>query len=323
MAFENPFWLWLLPLAALPFLERRRLPAMSATSEAIVGSRTLRARLLPSTRVLAALAVAASVIAAAAPVGVLRRVADPRRARDIVIVLDTSESMRALDMAAEGGTRSRLEIAREFASDFIARREGDRIGIVAFGGRAVTQCPLTFDRTVARNLLDHVEPEMLGKRTALGEAVALAVARLPRGGAAVLVTDGQNTAGAVSVRDAARLAADHGVRIHAVAVGTDGPAPLPVVLPSGRTRIQQKDYPVDEAALGRLAEVTDGAFHRARDAGTLREVFGRIDRTEAHDVASRTTSRGRSPALALTAAGLVLLLTATASVVLRTAPLLR
>jgi Ca-activated chloride channel family protein len=233
--------------------------------------------------------------------------------------------MRAVDLRADAGPASRMDVALGFAGDFIERREGDRIAIVAFGGRAVTQCPLTFDRAVARHLLRQVRAEMLGKRTALGDGVALGVARLPHGGALVLVSDGQNTAGTVSPTDATRAAIERSVRIYAIGIGTDGPVPVPVRLPSGGVRMEMKDYPLDEAALRQMAETTGGRCFRAADADVLCEAFRSIDRLEARPLdavrplpRARTARHATLVAAAALACGIIL-----SSVFLRTAPRLR
>jgi len=325
MDFEHLWLLVLLPVAVLPLLLRllRRPGAIACPEGPPSGGASLRARLLPLLRVLEALALAALVVAAAGPHSGARTVYAERHARDIIIVLDTSESMRALDFGEGQQAESRLDGAVKVAAQFIRGREGDRIGLVAFGGRAVTQCPLTFDRELAIWLLRQVRPEMVGKRTALGEAVALGVARLSeRGGAIVLISDGQNTAGSVSPLDAAAAARSRGVRVYAVGVGSAGGAPVPVRLPSGRTVLRDRDYPLDEEALRQVAATSGGRYFRAGDVAGLRQAMAEIDILEgrpAPDV--RRVPVGRLGwQFACAAGGCLAVLMFASSVMMRTAP---
>ena len=329
MGFEKPLLLILLALAPalLAVGLRPPWPALRLTllPSADEPTRPWRVKLLWLAPALGAAAFAACVVAAAGPYRQARTMPDPRRARDIAIALDTSESMRAVDVEVDGRPASRLEASLRFAGAFIAGREGDRVGLIVFGGRAVTQCPLTFDREVARTLLSYVEPEALGKRTALGEAIALATARLPEGGALVLISDGRNTAGALTPLEAARAAAERKVRVYAIGVGSEGPAPVPARLPSGRVRMEYKRYELDEGALRGVAAGSGGAYFRATDAGALQAAFASIDRLEAHETpAVRRVPAGRLGQWAGLAAALALLAaTVLSSAFLRTAPRLQ
>jgi Ca-activated chloride channel family protein len=233
--------------------------------------------------------------------------------------------MRAVDFELNGVPASRMDAALRFAREFVARREGDRVALVVFGSRAVTQCPLTFDREIALALLEYVEAEMLGKRTALGEGVALAVARLPEGGAVVLISDGEDTAGEVTPLEGARAAAERGAKVYAIGMGSAGPAPVPARLPSGRMRMQMKDYALDETTLRRMAERTGGRYFRASDTATLQSVFAEIDRLEKREAPfMRAVPAGRLGRwFSLTAALSLACLMALSATALLTAPRLR
>jgi Ca-activated chloride channel family protein len=327
MRLEAPWLLiLLLPLAALFLPRRDRDPLrLALPPDDPSWPPGLRARLLWLPRLLCAIAAVLTAVSAAGPCRRVARVEDRRMARDIVLVLDASESMKGVDMQLDGAPASRMAAALRCAGEFVEGRAGDRVGVVAFGNRAVTQCPLTFDREIARTLLGHVRPDALGKRTALGEAVALGAARLPRGGALVLLTDGRNTAGEVSPRDAALAAAATSVRIYALSVGSDGPVPIPARMPSGRMRMEQKPYALDEAALRSLAELTGGRYFRAADADALRDALSAVDELEKHDTPTpRAVPVGRLArwATALAAAALACSLALSATV-LRTLPRLR
>jgi len=325
--FEHPWALALLPLCVLPLLPSRG-PRRVRTPRPVEADvqRTLRTQSLWTVGALEAAALAVLILAAAGPHLDARPVYDERSARDVVIAIDTSESMRALDFGSEAAPRSRLDGAAELAARFVRAREGDRVGLVAFGGRALTQCPLTFDRDLACWLLEQVRPEMAGSRTALGEAVALGTARLEtRGGALVLLSDGENTAGRVTPQQAARAAKARGVRVYAIGIGSEGPVPVPVRMPSGRTVLRQKDYPLDETTLRETAEATGGRYFRASDPQALSEALAEIDRLEGAPVGeARRVPLGRlGSALALAGAALLTLLLIGSSVFLRTVPVLR
>jgi Ca-activated chloride channel family protein len=319
----------LLPPAVLVLLlaarRRREVIRMALPAAVRDEAHSWRARLLGLPALLAGLAAAGALLSATGPYAAARRVPERRRARSICLALDASESMRAVDMALDATPASRMEAALRFAGEFVQRREGDRIAVVAFGGRAVTQCPLTFDRGVARTLLGYVRPEMLGKRTALGEGIALGVARLDGAGALVLLSDGENTAGEVTPAEAARAAAARDVRVYAVGVGSDGPAPVPARLPSGRVRMQMKHYALDEAALRGLTERTGGRYFRAADAAALGRVFAEIDRLERHETpTARTVPAGRLTGwIGGVAAGCLALALLASATFLRAAPGLR
>jgi len=325
VSLEHPWLLCLLPLALLPVLtevRRRRRDALplslpASLEKGAAGGPRWRLRLLYLPASLVTFAAAAAAIAAAGPYTAARQVQDRQAARDIALAIDASESMRAMDFRLGGVPTSRMDGALRLAADFISRRSGDRIAIVAFGGRAVTQCPLTFDRAIARTLLGNVEAEMLGKRTALGDGIALGVARLRDGplsgaeeaAALVLISDGRNTAGEVSPLEAAQAATARGVKVYAIGVGSEGPVPVPARLPSGRVRMEMKDYALDEATLRQIADATGGEYFRASDADALQEVFAEIDRLEKHEVpATRTLPGGRLGAYAAAGAAVALCL---------------
>jgi Ca-activated chloride channel family protein len=171
----------------------------------------------------------------------------------------------------------------------------------------VTQCPLTFDADLAAALLSYLRPEALGRRTALGEGLALGVARLPRGGALVLISDGQSTAGALSPDEAVRAAVERGVRIYSIGIGGPGPAPIPARMPSGAVRIVEKDYALDEATLRRTAETTGGRLFDAADTDALSSALAAIDRLERRPTSAVRSVPERSLAPVLAATGAVLL----------------
>jgi Ca-activated chloride channel family protein len=233
----------------------------------------------------AALAFLPLAVSLARPQEVLSRMLERAEGVDMVIALDVSGSMAALDFQPT----DRLGVAKEMIADFVRRRPDDRIGLVIFAGAAVTVCPLTLDHEVARSLLDQVRLHTLPDGTAIGLGIGTAVNRLRSSSAdskvIVLVTDGANNAGQLDPHTAAELAAAEGITVHTVLVGHGGRVPIPVRLRdprSGRefTQVQQVEVEINPELLAEIARATGGTSFRARDAAALERVFAEIDRME-------------------------------------------
>jgi Ca-activated chloride channel family protein len=197
---------------------------------------------------------------------------------DIAMVLDISGSMLAEDFKP-----NRLEAAKNVIDNFVEGRTSDRIGLVIFSREAFTQCPLTIDYNVLRNLLLDIRSGMIQDGTAIGNAIANGVNRLKESDAKsriiILLTDGVNNAGEVDPRSAAEIAKAFGIRIYTIGVGTRGEAPYPVQTPFG-TRYQMVPVEIDEALLSEIAEITGGQYFRATNNRTLAEIYEKIDKLE-------------------------------------------
>lgn len=314
-ALERPSWLPWLALASLVALVAalRRRPAAipwSAMPEALAaGARRFElAPVLARTLRMGALLALAVVLAG--PVGVQRAPPEPGLGLDLVLVVDASGSMRALDAELAGERRTRLALAREVVARFAQQRaaQGDRVALIVFGETAFTLCPLTSDGALLSAALARVEAGVAGEATALGEALALAVKRVgasetATGRVVVLLTDGRHNAGAVSVEAATRLAAGDHVRVHTVAIGSAGEG---VLMERGTgaaargLRFERHDF--DPAALAEIATATGGHFFAARRSSDLFPVYAEIDRLErpARTLPARTRKSERpEPWLAL------------------------
>jgi Ca-activated chloride channel family protein len=208
---------------------------------------------------------------------------------DIVVALDVSGSMLAEDMVSrEGRRQGRLDAAKEVAADFVAGRTADRIGLLTFDEATVPRCPPTLDHGVLLDFLGEVAIDDEGGRTAIGMAVASAVGRLrdseARSRVVLLVTDGRNNAGRIEPADAAEMARLLGVKVHAIGIGSRGPAPYPVRSAFGRVTYRQVQSDIDEETLGQVAELTGGEYFRATDRAELQRVFERIDQMEKTEI---------------------------------------
>ena len=286
----------LLAVGALALLAslRARPPALAwpALDEIRAAGGRPRDPLRALARVLRAGALAALALAAAGPLAGGPRALPPTRGLDLVLVLDTSTSMRALDARLGGEWRTRLELAREVVRRFALHRvaDGDRVGLVVFGETVFTQCPLTRDGRLLAAALDRVEPGMAGEATALGDALALAVKRAapgPPGPAApgagrlvVLLTDGRSNAGAIPPDVAAGLAAARGVRVHTVGIGSRGEVAIAGAAGEPGRGLRFERHDLDVATLETIARATGGRRFEAREPSDLEAVYREIDALE-------------------------------------------
>ena len=202
---------------------------------------------------------------------------------DIMLCLDTSGSMQALDFKWKDERHNRLEVVKNVVSDFIKGRTNDRIGMVVFGEEAFTQCPLTLDYGVLLNFLDQVEIGMAGDSTAIGSALGTCVNRLKeresKSKVIILLTDGRNNAGSLSPQTAAEIAETYSIKTYTVGVGTTGEVPFLVDTIFGKKYMYQR-VDLDEETLKEIATVTGGSYFKATDTETLEEIYRKIDKLE-------------------------------------------
>ena len=203
-----------------------------------------------------------------------------REGIDIVMALDISVSMLARDLKPD-----RLEASKRVGMDFIDDRPNDRIGLVVYEGESFTQCPLTTDHTVLKELLNTARSGNMEGGTAVGMGLATALNRLRESTAkskvVILLTDGVNNRGTVQPLDAAMIAEQLGIRVYTIGVGTRGKAYGPVaMLANGQFAFDYVDVDVDEPTLQQMAEVTGGKYFRATDERKLKDIYAEIDRLE-------------------------------------------
>jgi len=199
---------------------------------------------------------------------------------DIVMSLDISSSMLAKDFKPD-----RLEAAKDVAQDFIDSRPNDRIGLVIFSGESFTQCPLTSDHAVIKNLFAGIHTGMVTDGTAIGNGLATAIARVKDSKAkskvVILLTDGVNNQGSVAPMTAAEIAKAFNVRVYTIGVGTMGKALSPIgMYPNGQYEYGYLDVNIDEKSLTEIAGLTGGKYFRATDNRKLKDIYKEIDRLE-------------------------------------------
>ena len=284
-----PLWLALAGVAVLAivvWLLRRRWQRYPFPIGARTDTRGLRRIGWTTTAgIVSALAFVPLAVSLARPQEVLSRNLEHAEGVDMVVALDVSGSMAALDFQPT----DRLGVAKETIARFLDNRPHDRIGLVAFAGAAVTICPLTLDHQVANHLLEQVQLRTLPDGTAIGLGLGTAVNRLRVSEAdskvVVLVTDGSNNAGQLDPTTAAELARDEDITVHTVLVGRGGEVPIPVQMRDPRTgreisQIRNVVVDVNPELLAEIARSTGGTSFRARDPEALADVFSEIDRME-------------------------------------------
>ncbi len=205
----------------------------------------------------------------------------PATGRDLMISMDISGSMDAQDLQLNGNPASRLWVVKHILSDFIERRDGDRLGLILFGENAYLQTPLTFDLKTISLMLLETEIGLAGaSKTAIGDGIGLAVKRLKERPAEnrvlILLTDGQNNAGALDPIEAAKLAKHAGIKIYTIGVGADE---LVINDIFGRRKVNPSEE-LDEETLIAIAEMTAGKYFRARDEQELKQIYTELDKLE-------------------------------------------
>ena len=287
-------WPWALLALPLPWIVRALLPEARGLSQAglrvpsLAGFEKLKDRSateqLFNWRVwVAVLAWSLLVLAAARPERIGDELDVPVSGRNLMLAVDLSGSMDQKDFELGNRRVDRLTATKAVASDFIARREGDRIGLILFGERAYLQVPLTLDRKTVNVLLMEAFIGLAGEKTAIGDAITLAVRRVheqPKeegDQVLVLLTDGANTAGEVEPLKAAELAQQVGLRIYTIGIGAEQLEIASLI--GGRRRINPS-ADLDEGTLTRIAELTGGRYFRATDTASLQDIYRLVDELE-------------------------------------------
>ncbi len=285
LTFANPefFWLALLiPVMILWYWRKNRqhwvelkLPTIKGLKKAPI---SIRSKLLPLMLILRILVLSLLIIALARPQSTLNEEKISTEGIDIVLVTDVSTSMLAEDFKP-----NRIEAAKNVAIEFIDGRPNDRMGLVVFAGESFSQCPITTDHMVLKNLLKEVKSGLIEDGTAIGMGLATAVNRLKDSKAkskvVILLTDGVNNSGFIDPMTAAEVAKQFNVRAYTIGVGTQGYAPYPFSSPFG-TRYQQVEVKIDEELLQDIAAMTDGKYFRATNNKKLKDIYAEIDKLE-------------------------------------------
>jgi Ca-activated chloride channel family protein len=287
--FASPHFLFLLLLlpALLWYRNRRhRTPAMSSSAlfpaAGIPASAALRLRRLVPAIKYAVLCLI--VVALARPQWGTERTEVLTEGVNIVLAMDLSESMAALDFKKKGRVVNRLEAVKGVVQEFVSKRNGDRIGMVVFGTHAYTQLPLTRDYNTMVSILERLKIGAAGKSTAIGDAIGISLKRLAdiesKSNIVILLTDGVSNAGELSPDTAGEIALQKGVKIYTIGVGSRGKAPFLVKDPLFGERYVYQQVNIDEDTLRAIADKTGGLYFRAENLEGLQQVYDTIDAME-------------------------------------------
>ena len=282
MTFANIYFLLLIPLVIYAFLRKRKTSSLKFSSVALMKKASKNVKFKHKIgSFLIVISLILFIIALARPRIELEEAPIVNEGIDIAIVLDVSGSMESVDFEP-----SRLEVARDTIDAFINQRFGDRIGFVVFAGSAYTKIPLTLDYDILRQSLSNVSVESVNEEgTAIGMAISVGVNRLKKSESdskiMILVTDGDNNAGAINPETATKLAKDLDIKIYSIGVGSDK-----TILPYeqfGQIRYQEFEGGLNEELLLNIAATTEGKYYRAMDSEALVEIFTEIDELEKTD----------------------------------------
>ncbi|HIQ37385.1 MAG TPA: VWA domain-containing protein [Desulfocapsa sulfexigens] len=290
MRFLHPEFLWLLsllPLLAILRGRRSAAPALvfSSTSIAAVlaeGRKTGPGRILAALRLLG---LGVLILAFARPQLGNTTTEIEASGIDILLAVDVSGSMKALDFTLKGRAANRLDVVKSVMHTFIDERPNDRIGLLAFSGRPYMVSPLTLDHDWLVQRLDTLSIGMIDEDgTAIGSAIGSGLNRLrdrdAKSRILILLTDGMNNTGTVPPLVAAEAAETLGIKVYTIGAGTRGEAPIPVSDRFGRQRLMRVEVDIDDETLGQVAEMTGGRYFRATDTQSLEKVYDEINTME-------------------------------------------
>ena len=293
MTFLHPLLLWLLlllPVLLLIYVLWRRKQQASLRMPSLhfldgIGG-GVRVYLRHSVFALRLLALGLIIIALARPQSSSSWSEDRVEGIDIMLTMDISTSMLAMDFQP-----NRVEAAKEVAMRFVANRPNDNIGLVVFAGESFTACPLTQDHATLINRLRSMTPGIIEDQTAIGSGIATAIGRLKESKAKskviILLTDGANNTGNISPKMAADLAKTFGISIYTIGVGSGaGEAPYPIETPFG-TVVRNMPVDLDEPTMRQIAEISGGAYFRATDNESLSAIYKKIDQLEKTKLSTR------------------------------------
>lgn len=276
-------WLWAFALIPLPWLINRLITEPEQTVTVTIpgfnqhnASTPSTVKFAPTKRIWFYLIWSLLCIAAANPVHFGEPMKVPNEGREIMLAVDLSGSMVERDMEYKGQLINRLTMVKNVLGEFIMAREGDRLGLIFFGDTAFLQTPLTRDVKTVQTMLTESEIGLVGKSTAIGDAVGLAVKRFNErknsNKILILLSDGQNSAGNLDPEQALILAKDAGVKIHSVGVSSENTRDIFGFFNTASS--------LDEGLLKKLAEQTGGRYFKATDVASLQAVYQELDKLE-------------------------------------------
>jgi Ca-activated chloride channel family protein len=287
--FLQPDWFWALILLPLVVLWRGRRGPVAAVEYSDISlardiARRTRSRIGGIVWLLPIIAAALMIVGLARPQRTQSRTVVTVNGIDIVLGLDISGSMQALDFKVNNARVNRVAVVKSVVSKFIDERPNDRIALIAFAAAPYIVSPLTLDHDWLQQNLDRINVGIGEDGTAIGSAIAAAVNHLrttaTKSKVVILLTDGVNNSGKIPPLAAAEAARALGVKVYTIGVGARGKAPIPVTDRAGNTHVIMASVDVDEKTLQAVANETGGQFYRATDTDSLQKIYEQINRYE-------------------------------------------
>lgn len=289
MRFLHPELLWLLaliPLLALLYGKKGAAPALTFSSTSLAASLATARKARPGTLLLLLRLVVLSllILALARPQQGSSTTEIEASGIDILLAVDVSGSMEAMDFTLNGKPTNRLEVVKKVVNEFIEQRPNDRIGLLAFSGRPYLVSPLTLDHDWLKQRLESLQIGMVEDGTAIGSAIGSGTNRLrdkkSKSRILILLTDGMNNSGRIPPLIAAEAAETLDIKVYTIGAGTRGEAPMPVTDPFGRKRLIRARVDIDEDTLKQVAELTGARYFRATDTASLEKIYEEINTME-------------------------------------------
>lgn len=289
MRFLHPELLWLLaliPLLALVYGKKGAAPALTFSSTSLAASLATARKARPGTLLLLLRLVVLSllILALARPQQGSSTTEIEASGIDILLAVDVSGSMEAMDFTLNGKPTNRLEVVKKVVNEFIEQRPNDRIGLLAFSGRPYLVSPLTLDHDWLKQRLESLQIGMVEDGTAIGSAIGSGTNRLrdkkSKSRILILLTDGMNNSGRIPPLIAAEAAETLDIKVYTIGAGTRGEAPMPVTDPFGRKRLIRARVDIDEDTLKQVAELTGARYFRATDTASLEKIYEEINTME-------------------------------------------
>jgi Ca-activated chloride channel homolog len=287
--FLQPDWFWALTLLPLVVLWRGRRGPVAAVEYSDVSlardvARRTRSRIGGVIWLLPIIAAALMIVGLARPQRTQSETTVTANGIDIVLALDVSGSMQALDFKVDNVRVNRVAIVKSVVAKFIDERPNDRIGLIAFAAAPYIVSPLTLDHDWLQQNLERINVGIGDDGTAIGSAIAAAVNHLrttaTKSKVVILLTDGVNNTGKIPPLAAAEAARALGVKVYTIGVGVRGKAPIPIKDQAGRIHVIMAYVDVDETTLQAVANETGGQFYRATDTDSLEKIYEQINRYE-------------------------------------------
>jgi Ca-activated chloride channel family protein len=287
--FLQPDWFWAMAVLPLILLWRGRRGPVAAVQYSDVSlardvARRTRSRIGGIAWLLPIIAAALMIVGLARPQRTDSQTSVTANGIDIVLGLDISGSMQALDFTVDHKRVNRIAVVKSVVARFIDERPNDRIGLIAFAAAPYIVSPLTLDHDWLQQNLDRINIGVADDGTAIGSAIAAAVNHLrttaTKTKVVILLTDGVNNSGKISPLAAAEAARALGVKVYTIGVGVRGKAPIPLRDQAGHVHVVMAEVDVDEKTLQAVASETGGQFYRATDTDSLQKIYEQINRYE-------------------------------------------